>query len=352
MLSSAAADLANLLGSFTLVRIVKTLLLLMFLAIVGLGVAAWFAYLQLREPLPLKADRIEFTIAAGSGLKSAALTIATAGAGWPAWAIDAAGRVLGRETQIKAGSYEIRRGISALELIDVLTRGDVLLARITLVEGKTLREFRALLAAHPDVAQQSRAMNDAQLAQTLGEASGSLEGRLLPETYLFDKGSADLDIIRRAHDGMRRALADAWAAHDPALPLSSPDQLLTLASMIEKETGRVTDQPPIASVFANRLRIGMPLQSDPTVIYGMGAGFDGNLRRRDLQTDSPWNTYTRKGLPLTPIGMPGLGALAAASRPPTSNHLYFVARGDGSSEFSATLDAHNRAVNRYQRRGN
>ena len=175
------------------------------------------------------------------------------------------------------------------------------------------------------------------------------EGRFFPDTYTYAKGSSDMAVLRRALHAMDRRLADAWAMRAANTPLKSADEALTLASIVEKETGRAADRAQIAGVFSNRLRIGMRLQTDPSVIYGVGASFDGNLRKRDLLEDTPWNTYTRAGLPVTPIAMPGKAALMAAVQPDQTKALYFVARGDGTSHFSASLDEHNRAVNRYQR---
>ncbi|MBK6636884.1 MAG: endolytic transglycosylase MltG [Rhodocyclaceae bacterium] len=328
-------------------RLLKILFFLVIILTIG-------AVLVIRQattvPLPLDNERLEFTVPGGSGLNSAAEIMSAAGAGVPAWQLALLGRVMGRATQIKAGSYEVHRGVTPVGLIDMLTRGDVSLGRLTLVEGKTVSEFRAMLNAHPDLTHDSASLSDAQLAARLGMAGTSLEGRFAPETYLFDKQSSDLEVLRRAHAAQARAIAAAWQERNPDLPLRSPDELLVLASMIEKETGLASDRPTIASVFANRLRIGMLMQSDPTVIYGLGARFDGNLRRVDLQTDTPWNTYTRGGLPPTAICLPGVMALRAASNPPKTSFLYFVARGDGSSAFSETLDAHNRAVNQHQRR--
>jgi UPF0755 protein len=184
----------------------------------------------------------------------------------------------------------------------------------------------------------------------LGAGEKHPEGLFFPDTYLFHKGSSDLDVLRRAYKAMQLRLAAAWERRDTTVPLKTPYELLILASIVEKETGLPADRPQVAAVFANRLRRGMLLQTDPTVIYGLGERFDGNLRKVDLQTDTPWNTYTRAGLPPTPIAMPGLASLQAAATPPPSDKLYFVARGDGSSVFSASLDQHNNAVNKFQRR--
>ena len=222
---------------------------------------------------------------------------------------------------------------------------------LTLVEGWTFRQWRGRLDRHPDLRHDTAGLSEAQLLERLGIRSSSLEGQLFPDTYLFDKQSSDLDLLARAHRAMRRKLDAEWSQRQQDLPYKSPQEALIMASIIEKETGREADRSLVAAVFVNRLRKGMLLQTDPTVIYGLGDGFDGNLRKRDLQSDSPYNTYMRAGLPPSPIAMPGLASLKAALNPAATDVLYFVARGDGSSEFSRTLDEHNRAVNKYQRGG-
>jgi UPF0755 protein len=237
-----------------------------------------------------------------------------------------------------------------LDLLDKLTRGDVTQGELVLVEGKTFRQFRVAMNEHPDLAHDSLKLTDMQILARLGAMESHPEGLFFPDTYLFNKGSSDFDVLRRAYRSMQPKLAAAWEARDRALPLKSPYELLVLASIIEKETGLPADRPQVAAVFVNRLRRGMLLQTDPTVIYGLGERFDGNLRKIDLQTDTPWNTYTRAGLPPTPIAMPGLASLQAAASPPPSDMLYFVARGDGSSKFSTSLEGHNSAVAKYQRR--
>jgi UPF0755 protein len=326
------------------------MLRLFLLCILLLCGAAGYAYYQLvARPLPFASDTIEFTVPAGSGLNEIARRVEVAGAGIPAWQLAWLGRALQRDTQIKAGSYAIRGGINAVDLLDVLTRGDVVLAKVTLIEGRRFSELRALLDAHPDLRHDTKGLSEREILRLLDIDAPSAEGQFLPETYLLDKGASDLSVLRQAHHGLQAALAQAWASRAPDSPLASPYELLTLASVIEKETGRAADRELIASVFANRLRIGMRLQSDPTVIYGLGEKFDGNLRRADLQADTPWNSYTRAGLPPTPISLVSPASLAAAARPAESKFLYFVARGDGSSAFSATLEAHNAAVARYQK---
>ena len=220
---------------------------------------------------------------------------------------------------------------------------------MTLVEGWTFRQVRQALAKEDQIKQDTAQLTAEQIMAQLGRPGVHPEGRFFPDTYSYAKGSSDLALLRRALHAMDRRLEAAWAARASDVPLKSPDEALILASIVEKETGRASDRAQIAGVFANRLRVGMLLQTDPTVIYGLGEKFDGNLRRRDLQTDTPWNTYTRPGLPPTPIAMPGKAALLAAVQPASTRALYFVAKGDGSSHFSTSLDEHNRAVNRYQR---
>lgn len=312
-----------------------------------LGAAAGWLVLG---PLSLKESPLEFTVAAGSSLRGAAQQIREAGVELPPIALELLGRALGVDAQIKAGSYEIRTGITALELLRKLTRGDVTQAEILFVEGWTFRQMREKLDAHPDIRHELRDLPDAQVRQRLGIGEPSLEGLFFPDTYLFAKGTSDIDILARALRAMRRHLEREWRERMPGLPYKSPYEALIMASIIEKETGRASDRPLIAAVFVNRLRNGMLLQTDPTVIYGLGERFDGNLRKRDLLDDTPYNTYTRAGLPPGPIAMPGLGSLRAALNPASSDALYFVARGDGTSQFSRTLEEHNQAVARYQRK--
>ncbi|GMV28857.1 MAG: hypothetical protein AMXMBFR59_09820 [Rhodanobacteraceae bacterium] len=257
---------------------------------------------------------------------------------------------MGVASRLHAGEYAVPRGTTPRDLLRRMAAGDVIRHRFTIVEGWTFRQLRAALAAETGVKQTLPTLSDADIMRELGAAAEHAEGRFLPETYLWTRGDRDIDLLRQAYQAMRRALDAAWASRAADLPLESPYQALILASIVERETGKADERPAIAGVFARRLRLGMKLQTDPTVIYGLGASFDGNLRRRDLDTDTPYNTYTRTGLPPTPIALPGVAALRAAVRPAPGDALYFVARGDGSHEFSANLDAHNRAVARYQLR--
>ncbi|TCP16896.1 endolytic transglycosylase MltG [Simplicispira metamorpha] len=309
------------------------------------GAAAWW----LHQPLALAHEPLELEIEHGTTPRGVARAVVAAGVRVDAQLLYAWFRVSGQDRQIKAGNYEITAGTTPYSLLQKLARGEESLRALTLVEGWNWRQVRAALAREEALQPDSAGLSDAALMQRLGRAGVPPEGRFFPDTYTYAKGSSDLAVLRRALHAMDRHLEAAWAQRASDSPLKSPEQALILASIVEKETGRASDRPMIAGVFSNRLRIGMLLQTDPTVIYGLGDQFDGNLRKRDLQTDTPWNTYTRAGLPPTPIAMPGKAALLAAVQPQATKALYFVAKGDGSSHFSASLDEHNRAVNRYQR---
>jgi len=312
-----------------------------------LGGFAWWA----STPIALRSSPVEVHIPAGSGLRVALRLLDTAGAPSPTWPMIALARLTGVESTIKAGSYELHDPLTPKELLDKLTRGDVSQAEVVLPEGWTFRQMRARLDAHPDLRHEAAGLSDAALLKRIGAVETQPEGLFFPDTYLFDKRSADTDLYARAYRAMQRRLNESWAARAPDSPLQSPYQALVLASIVEKETGRGEDRPLIAAVFSNRLRRNMPLQTDPTVIYGIGERFDGNLRKRDLLADGTYNTYTRTGLPPTPIAMPGHAALAATLNPAPSRALYFVARGDGTSHFSMSLAEHERAVTKYQRQG-
>ena len=306
-------------------------------------------YLWLHRPLELASDKVEVSIELGTSPRHIANAWVQAGVQAPAWLLYEWFRWSGQSRRIRAGSYEIDRQTTPVSLLGIMVRGDESQASVRLIEGWTLQQFRAELAQAEALKPTTAAMSDAELMAALGDASTPAEGRFYPDTYTYSKGSTDLAVLRRAHHAMQKRLAAAWAQRAADTPLRTPDEALTLASIVEKETGQPTDRGKVAAVFINRLRIGMPLQTDPTVIYGLGAAFDGNLRKRDLQSDTPYNTYTRNGLPPTPISMPGKASLLAAVRPEPSRALYFVARGDGTSEFSEDLAAHNRAVNKFQR---
>jgi UPF0755 protein len=256
--------------------------------------------------------------------------------------LDAAGK-------LKVGEYALDPGITPRTLLQNMRAGRIIQYRFTIVEGWNFRQLRAALDAATPLLHQTRQLDDAALMAAIGHAGQHPEGRFLPETYLYVRGDSDLDVLTRAYEAMARALAAAWADRAADLPLTTPDQALILASIVEKETAIAEERAQIAGVFIRRLRLGMKLQTDPTVIYGIGSAYDGNIRRRDLATDTPYNTYTRSGLTPTPIAMPGRDALQAALHPAPGDALYFVALGDGSGRhvFSATLAQHNAAVRQY-----
>ena len=319
--------------------------------LLALAVAAGAAWWWVQRPMALSASQLDLAIEPGTTPRAVAQAVAEAGAAVDPRLLWWWFRLSGEARLIKAGSYEIREGDSPRSLLARLTRGEESLRTLVLVEGWTFRQFREALARADGLKSDSRGLDDAALMAQLGRAGLAAEGRFFPDTYAYGRGSSDMAVLRRALHAMDRQLAAAWALRGPRVALQTPEQALILASIIEKETGREADRPLVGSVFVNRLRIGMRLQTDPTVIYGLGEAFDGDLKRSHLSTDTPYNTYTRAGLPPTPIAMPGKAALLAAVQPAATQALYFVARGDGSSHFSRSLDEHNRAVNQYQRRG-
>jgi UPF0755 protein len=311
--------------------------------------AAGLAWWWVERPLSLAAATAELSIEAGTTPRDVAQAWVQAGVQCPPGLLYAWFRFSGQARRIRAGSYEIDAGTSPRRLLAKMVQGDETLEHVRFIEGWTLRQVRAELARAPALKPASAGLSDAELMAALGEPGVAGEGRFFPDTYAYSRGVSDLTVLKRAHRALQQKLAAAWAERAPDTPLKSADEALILASIVEKETGSDADRGRVAGVFANRLRIGMPLQTDPTVIYGLGSAFDGNLRKRDLLSDTPFNTYTRGGLPPTPIALPGLASLRAAVHPDATPALYFVARGDGSSVFSTSLADHNRAVNRYQK---
>ena len=317
--------------------------------VIGIGAAAGLAAWWLQRPLTLTADSVELSVEPGQSPRDIAQAWVKAGVQtsplllyeWFRWSGDA--------RKIRAGSYEIGPATTPRGLLSKMVRGDETLAVVRLIEGWTFRQFRDELAKADSLKPATAGMSEAEIMTALGQPGVAAEGRFYPDSYAYSKGASDIAVLRRAHHAMQVRLAAAWADRAADTPLRSPDEALTLASIVEKETGAAADRGKVAGVFVNRLRIGMPLQTDPSVIYGLGPAFDGNLRKRDLIADTAYNTYTRSGLPPTPISMPGKAALQATLRPDPTRAIYFVARGDGSSEFSETLAAHNRAVNQFQR---
>lgn len=315
-------------------------------AVIAAGIALWA-----HRPI-IDSDRApaEFVLERGNGEQSSAGQIAAAGVPVNVLLFDLVARVTGKHDRLKAGTYELKPGTTPLQLLDQMARGQFLQQTVTIIEGWNFRQMRRAIAEHPGLKHDTVSLSDKELMRRLGLEYGNPEGLFFPDTYRFAKGASDLQVYRQAHALMRKRLSEAWAKRSPSLPYGRPYEALVMASIIEKETGRQEDRAMVAAVFVNRLRIGMLLQTDPTVIYGMGDRYQGKIRKQDLKTDTPYNTYTRKGLPPTPIALAGAASLHAALHPADSDVLYFVARGNGSSQFSTNLADHNRAVNKYVRK--
>ena len=335
-MSSRSAGLRWLLAALALAALLAA----------GAALGAWW---WLQRALPLATPFVELSIETGTAPREVAAAWVRAGVQsdprllyqWFRWS--------GQARHIRAGSYEIETGTTPRQLLAKMVQGDETMERVRLGEGWTLRQVRAAMLSAPHLKALSEGMSAEQLMQALDLPGQTGEGAFFPDTYVYSRGVSDLTVLRRAHEAMLRRLAQAWQQRDPDTPLKTMQQALILASVVEKETGPKDDPGMIAAVFLNRLRIGMPLQTDPSVIYGLGEAFDGNLRKRHLLDDHAYNTYTRAGVPPTPIALPSLASLRAVIHPTPSKALYFVSRGDGSSEFSENLDAHNRAVNKYIR---
>ena len=319
--------------------------------LVAVLVAAGWCLRYPYHHLPLKSSPAQFTISGGSTLRTATQQMVDAGVLDSGLPFEVLTRLVGDPKNIKAGNYEIERGITPLKLMRKITRGDYTFLAITFVEGSTFRQMRKLLDEHPALKHETQGLSDMEVLQKLGLTEPSPEGLFFPDTYHFVQGGSDLNILRRAYQLMDKQLRAQWQQRSPDVSLASPYEALILASIIEKETGKLVERPTISAVFLNRLRLGMKLQTDPTVIYGLGESFDGNLRKQDLLSDGPYNTYTRIGMPPTPIAMPGLASLNAALHPARTDALYFVAKGDGTSHFSRSYEEHDRAVAKYQRSG-
>jgi UPF0755 protein len=328
--------------------LLKTLFTLVVVAVLAAGgYATWYV----ATPAQVAALPTEFEIPPGMRFRGAAQRIEKSGVAIGHLPFELLARALGRDQEIKAGSYELAAAPTPLELLDKLTRGDVTQSEVRFIEGWNFRQLRAALDASSFVRHDTAGLNDAQLLQKIGASETHPEGLFFPDTYVFSKGASDLRILKRAYQAMQRHLAQEWEARDAAVPYKTPYEALIMASIVEKETGRAEEREMIAGALVNRLKIGMLLQVDPSVIYGLGEAFDGNLKKIHLITDGPYNSYTRAGLPPTPIAAPGLASLRAALRPAKTPALYYVARGNGSSEFSRTLEEHNRAVRKYQLNG-
>jgi UPF0755 protein len=317
--------------------------------LLGGAAAASLGWRELHSPMSVPADGTLLDVATGAPLRRVATQLAERGVLRRPWLLAAYGRATGQATRIRAGEYQLSSGMTPLDLLEKLVSGQVFLHQLTIVEGWRFSDLLRALRMHPAIA--ASAIDGAGIMAALGEPDVHPEGQFFPDTYRFPKGTTDLELLRLAHQELKAQLDAAWAERDPNTILKSPYEALILASIVEKETALATERRLIAGVFYQRLRRNMRLQTDPTVIYGLGDAFDGNLRRSDLERDTPYNTYTRNGLPPTPIALPGAASLEAAVRPEVTDAIYFVAtgRGDGSHRFSATLEEHDRAVRDYLR---
>ncbi len=308
----------------------------------------WFAY-HVQDPVQIPITPYELSIKPGSSLRTVAKQLAGAGALHDTWSFILLSRLMGYSSLLKAGDYELTESISPWQLLKRVTNGDVNQSEVRFIEGWTFSQLRKTLNEHPALRHDTAGLTDFEVMQLIGASETMAEGLFSPDTYYFVRGNSDVAILKRAYHAMQNNLNTAWAGRATNLPLTDSYQALILASIVEKETGRESDRTNVAGVFINRLRIGMRLQTDPTVIYGLGDKFDGNLRKKDLLTDQEYNTYTRSGLPPTPIALPGMASIQAALNPAKTSSLYFVGKGNGESHFSSNLTDHNRAVSKYQR---
>lgn len=318
------------------------------LSIIGaMLLSGWLAYYAI-SPLKLQPNSQEINIQAGSGLKSIANQLVTQGVLKEPWRFIFLAKLLQKEQYLQAGSYTLNKNISPYQLLLSLNHGKTTQGSITFIEGRTFEQMRQKLAINDAVKQTIAGLSESDILKLIGSPYSVAEGLFFPDTFYFDRNTTDINLLKISYSAMQLKLEKAWQSRDQGLPYKNSYQALIMASIIEKETGKASERPMIAGVFLNRLRIGMRLQTDPTVIYGMGIRFDGNIRKKDLSIDTPYNTYTRSGLPPTPIAMPGLAAIEAALHPANTKALYFVGKGDGSHAFSNSLDEHNRAVAKYQ----
>ncbi|HEU4373630.1 MAG TPA: endolytic transglycosylase MltG [Telluria sp.] len=317
-------------------------------AIVSVAAVAGFAWWS-KQPIGSATEPIPFTVLPGSGVGLVSQQIAAAGVPVNPVLFSLLARVTQKSSRIKAGSYELKPGTTPRRLIDQLVRGEFAQESLTIIEGWTFKQMRQAIAGNKGLKHETAALSDTELMAKISPDYKVPEGLFFPDTYLFAKGSSDMHIYKQAHAMLMTRLNAAWEKRDPSLPYATPYQALVMASIVEKETGRKSERSMIAGVFVNRLKLGMLLQTDPTVIYGMGDKYEGKISKKDLVTDTPYNTYIRPGLPPTPIALPGVQSLDAALGPAKTDALYFVSRGDGTSKFSGNLTDHNRAVNQFQR---
>lgn len=326
----------------------KKLRLLLWIAIFGcLGLTAWMVYYA-KTPLNIRPDAQEITIKPNSSLKSIAKQLVAQGVLKTEWPFVLLAKVLNKAPYLQAGDYTLNKNVNPYQLLLSLNHGKSTQGAITFIEGKTFKQMRQRLSKNDAIKHTIQNLSEAEVMQLVGKGEPHAEGLFFPETFYFDRGTLDTVILKRAYEIMQIKLENAWQTRASNLPYKSRYEALIMASIIEKETGKASEREMIAGVFINRLRIGMRLQTDPTIIYGMGDDYKGNIRRKDLLKDTPYNTYTRSGLPPTPIAMPGLASIEAALHPADTKALYFVGKGDGSHAFSNSLAEHNRAVVKYQ----
>lgn len=324
---------------------------IIFSMIVSLGLFAWLAYYAI-SPLKLQPNSQEITIQPKSGLRSIANQLVKQGVLNEPWRFIIIARLLNKQSYLQAGSYTLNKNVSPYQLLLSLNHGKTTQGSITFIEGRTFAQMQEKIIKNDAIKQTLTGLSESEMLKLMGSDYSVAEGLFFPDTFYFDRNTTDTVILKRSYDSMQSKLAKAWQGRDANLPYKNSYQALIMASIIEKETGKAVERPMIAGVFINRLRMGMRLQTDPTVIYGMGKYYDGNLRKKDLIADTPYNTYTRDGLPPTPIAMPGMAAINAALHPTTTKALYFVGKGDGSHLFSNNLADHNLAVVRYQLKNN
>lgn len=321
----------------------KLFLILLFLL---LGVGGW-GYKALNTPLAIS-NPIEFNLKNGSTARTIGRQLVERKVLAEPYSFEGYARLSGLASKFKSGVYLFEPGMTARDIAQLLASGKTSQTSITFIEGWTFEQMRAALQRHPDIRPTIAGLSDTQVLSQLDSKQNKAEGLFFPDTYFFSRGVSDIDVLKQAYDAMQKRLNQAWDNRMAGLPYQTPYDALIMASIVEKETGQKDERPQIAGVFVNRLKIGMRLQTDPTVIYGLGAQYNGNIRKKDLQTDTPYNTYTRAGLPPTPIAMPGQASIEAALQPADTKALYFVGKGDGSHVFSDNLQAHNKAVTQYQ----
>ena len=328
-----------------MIRLIKFIFLMGLLCAIGFG--AWLFYYA-KTPLNLVPQAQEINIKPNSGLKSIANQLVAQKVIPDTIPFIILGKLLRKEPYLQAGDYTLNKNISPYQLLLSLNHGKATQGSITFIEGKTFKQMRAKLAQNDSIKSTIADLTDAEIMAIVGKGEKHAEGLFFPDTFYFDRGTTDIVLLKRSYEIMQSKLNSTWQNRASGLPYKHSYEALIMASIVEKETGKASERPEIAGVFINRLRIGMRLQTDPTVIYGIGDKYDGNIRRKDLLTDTIYNTYTRDGLPPTPIAMPGLASIEAALHPEKTKALYFVGKGDGSHQFSSSLVEHNRAVAKYQ----